>query len=237
MRENKNTTIKDALILCAITLVLGLVLAGVYEITKEPIEKAQAQNDKNACEQVISAVEGASIGEGGEELAEKANEYLTLHRLGYSEEEGEVGEEASDSYSKYVQVQSVKEITKDGKKAGYVFLADAKKGYGGKISFVMGEIQGVVTGLEITSQSETAGLGANCEKPAFKDKFSYENGIRYPKDDSLPMYYKAGTAPKDEGGQIEAMSGATVTSKGITNAIKGLLFYAKSLEREVETDE
>ena len=43
------------------------------------------------------------------------------------------------------------------------------------------------------------------------------------------MYYKPGTTPKDEQGQIEAMSGATVTSRAITNAVKGILLYDKEL--------
>ena len=43
------------------------------------------------------------------------------------------------------------------------------------------------------------------------------------------MFYKAGTTPKDEKGQIEAMSGATVTSRAIANAVKGILYYDKEL--------
>ncbi len=55
----------------------------------------------------------------------------------------------------------------------------------------MGVCGGVVTGIEITNQSETAGLGANCTSDEFKSKFSFEKGIQYPSSDSLPMYFKA----------------------------------------------
>ena len=86
-----------------------------------------------------------------------------------------------------------------------------------------------MTGIEITSQSETAGLGANCESDNFKNKFALEKGLQYPSSDDIPMFYKAGTTPKDEQGQIEAMSGATVTSRAIANAVKGILYYDKEL--------
>ena len=41
----KSNMIKDAVILCIITLILGAMLAGVYTITKKPIEKAQATSN------------------------------------------------------------------------------------------------------------------------------------------------------------------------------------------------
>ena len=63
----------------------------------------------------------------------------------------------------------------------------------------------------------------------FKNKFALEKGLQYPSGDEIPMFYKAGTTPKDEQGQIEAMSGATVTSRAIANAVKGILYYDKEL--------
>ena len=39
----KNKIIKDALALTLITLVAGVTLGGVYEITKDPIAKQEAQ--------------------------------------------------------------------------------------------------------------------------------------------------------------------------------------------------
>ena len=40
--DKKSSMMKDAIILCAITLILGVVLAGVYMLTKSKIEGAQA---------------------------------------------------------------------------------------------------------------------------------------------------------------------------------------------------
>lgn len=225
--KKERSFVIDAIILCVITLVLGAILAGVYTITKQPIEEAQAKTDNEACEQVISTVSGASVVEAEGDASEKANEFLQKHVIDKSASEGEVEEEDAESYSKYVVVNTVKKLQKDGTDAGHVYIADAKKGYGGSISFVLGVCDGVVTGIEITNQSETAGLGANCQSDDFKSKFAFDKGLTYPSNDSYAMYYKPGTTPKDEKGQIEAMSGATVTSRAITNAVKGILLYDK----------
>ncbi|MCM1246362.1 MAG: FMN-binding protein [Roseburia sp.] len=227
--KKERSFVIDAIILCVITLVLGGILAGVYTITKSPIEEAQAKTDNEACEVVISSVDGAEVADAEESAVDEVNKFLQTHLIDKSASEGEVAEEASESYSKYVTVTMVKKLQVNGADTGNVYIADARKGYGGSISFVLGVNEGVVTGLEITSQSETAGLGANCESDDFKSKFAFEKGLQYPSDDSYPMYFKPGTTPKDEKGQIEAMSGATVTSRAITNAVKGILLYDKTV--------
>ena len=224
--KKERSFVIDAIILCVITLVLGGILAGVYTMTKGTIAQRQADTDSKACEKVIASVDGATVADAGYDAVAQANDFLTKHILNSSKE---VEEEQSESYSKYVNVTTVKKLQVNGSDAGYVYIADAKKGYGGSISFVLGVYNGTVTGIEITSQSETAGLGANCESDSFKNKFALDKGLQYPSSDEIPMFYKAGTTPKDEKGQIEAMSGATVTSRAIANAVKGILYYDKEL--------
>lgn len=234
--KKERSFVVDAVILCVITLVLGGILAGVYTVTKQPIADAQIKSDNEACEVVISSLENASVSDAGADAATQANEFLQKHVIDKSASES-VPEESADSYSKYVVINTIKKLQVGGADAGYVYIADAKKGYGGSISFVLGVNDGVVTGIEITNQSETAGLGANCESDDFKRKFDFDKGIQYPSSDSLPMFFKAGTSPKDEHGQIEAMSGATVTSRAITNAVKGILLYDNELRKGADVDE
>ena len=224
--KKERSFVIDAIILCVITLVLGGILAGVYTMTKGTIAQRQADTDSKACEKVIASVDGATVADAGDDAVAQANDFLTKHILNSSKE---VEEEQSESYSKYVNVTTVKKLQVNGSDAGYVYIADAKKGYCGSISFVLGVYNGTVTGIEITSPSETAGLGANCESDSFKNKFALDKGLQYPSSDEIPMFYKAGTTPKDEKGQIEAMSGATVTSRAIANAVKGILYYDKEL--------
>ena len=69
---------------------------------------------------------------------------------------------------------------------------------------------GQITGIVILEHSETPGLGANAEKASFTDQFKQtapEKGITLVKN----------KAPSD--GEIEAMTGASITSRAVTNAV------------------
>lgn len=93
--------------------------------------------------------------------------------------------------------------------AGYVFVTSAK-GYGGDVQVMTGiNAEGQVTGVVILEQNETPGLGANAEKESFRDQFKQatpENGFTVTK-----------STAKD--GEISAMTGATITTTAVTNAV------------------
>ncbi len=213
MDKKKGTMIKDAVILCLITLVLGFVLAGVYAITKEPIDRAQAEANNEACASVVQ--EGDTVQDADAELLKQATEYLQKHDLSAKE----IAE--GDTLLTYVEVSEV-HPTANG---GLVFLATATKGYGGDIGFALGVgADGAITGIAITSQGETAGLGANCENEEWQKGFA---GKVTPSDPTKNMYYKG--APEEEASQVQALSGATVTTRAITNAVKGIMFFADTV--------
>ena len=198
--DKKSSMMKDAIILCAITLILGAVLAGVYMLTKDPIDNAQKKTNNEACAVVVA--QGDSVKDNDAEAVSGAAAYL---------KEG-------DLLSEYVEITEVHPTANGGK----VYLANALKGYGGKISFALGvDAQSAITGIQITSESETAGLGANCENDEFKARFK---GIKAPESTSEEMYNKNETTDT----QVQALSGATVTSRAITRAVKGILFYDAS---------
>ena len=155
--DKKSSMMKDAIILCAITLILGAVLAGVYMLTKDPIDNAQKKTNNEACAVVVA--QGDSVKDNDAEAVSGAAAYLGKHDLSNAEvKEG-------DLLSEYVEITEVHPTANGGK----VYLANALKGYGGKISFALGvDAQSAITGIQITSESETAGLGANCENDEFK---------------------------------------------------------------------
>ena len=188
------------------------MLAGVYAVTKGPIDAAQAKANNEACSAVVS--NGDSVKDSDEELVKKAVEFLGSHDLSGTEvKEG-------DTLSNYIEISEV-HPTEQG---GSVYLADATKGYGGKISFALGvDETGAITGIAITSQSETAGLGANCENESWQAGFT---GKVLPDNRSDEMYSKNGESES----QIQALSGATVTSRAITRAVKAILFYNETVK-------
>ena len=208
MEKKKDTMVKDAIILCLITLVLGAVLAGVYAITKDPIDQAQAKTNNEACEKVVAS--GDSVQDNDEAIVTAAEEFFSKHDLSNKEVE-----EGTETLAAWVLVEEA-HPTANG---GTVYLVKAKKGYGGDVSFALGvDAEGALTGISITAQSETAGLGANCVNEDWQAGFA---GKKLPDDPSQNMYNKEAATDT----QVQALSGATVTSRAITNAVKGILFF------------
>ncbi len=189
---------KDAAILFIITLFAGLVLGVVYQITKEPIARAQEKAAKEAYAEVFS--EAADF--------EKVE-------LAMPEDDSWMTEWINAGFEG-VTIENVLEARDGaGKRLGYVLTVTSHEGYGGDITFTMGiKNDGTLNGISILSISETAGLGMKAEavlKPQFADK-----------NVSTFTYTKTG-AVNDS--QIDAISGATITTNAVTTAVNGGLYY------------
>jgi len=93
---------------------------------------------------------------------------------------------------------------------GYVFTTKTKS-YGGDLSVMTGiDKNGKVTGVVILSISDTPGLGLNAQKESFRNQYlqaAPEKGFEV---------VKSGSPGK---GQIEAMTGATITTKAVTTCV------------------
>ncbi|MCI1966389.1 MAG: RnfABCDGE type electron transport complex subunit G [Oscillospiraceae bacterium] len=94
--------------------------------------------------------------------------------------------------------------------AGYVFTTEADS-YGGKIKVMTGiGADGNVTGVVLLSTSDTPGLGLNAKQESYREQYKQktpEKGFEV---------VKGGTAQE---GQINAITGATITSKAVTTAV------------------
>lgn len=113
----------------------------------------------------------------------------------------------------------------DGDKniVGYTFITESK-GYGGTLVVMTGiTIDNKVEGIEILSQSETPGLGTNAENPEFKDKYKQE----VPED-----RFKIVKGEAKNSGEIEAMTGATISSRAVTNAVNDALDRYKHITQD-----
>lgn len=104
---------------------------------------------------------------------------------------------------------------KEGRVTGVAFKVSSPEGYGGTIDLMMGLLpDGTINGIEILSHLETPGLGAKIEEAKFKDQFKGH-------DLSDTKW-----AVKKEAGDIDAITGATISSRAVIKAIKeGLEFY------------
>jgi len=104
--------------------------------------------------------------------------------------------------------------------AGYAIKV-APKGYGGEISMIVGiDNDLLVTGVEIISQSETAGLGAKCTNSEFKAQF-------IGKTENISV---TKNGAKDN--EIDAITSATITSKAVTKGVNDAIIVAKEAKED-----
>lgn len=194
--------IKDALILFAITLIAGLMLGVVNDITKEPIAQQEQKAKNEACQNVFAAADSFEA----QELADSAQIEQALTDAGISGADIDELMEAKDA---------------SGALLGYVITVTDHEGYGGDIQFSMGITnEGTLNGISLLSISETAGLGMRAGEvlvPQFSDK----NVSRF-------TYTKTGATADSE---IDAISGATITTNAVVNGVNaGLAYFDKILK-------
>ena len=133
--NEKSAMIKDALILFAITVLAGLLLGVVYDVTKEPIAQQKAKAKQEACANVFA----------------EAKTFETVTDLD--------GVAVSDNIDG-VDIDEVMRALDGDETLGYVITVTDHEGYGGDIQFSMGvTLGGTLNGISLLSISETAGLG------------------------------------------------------------------------------
>ncbi len=199
----KNQLVKDAMVLTVITLVAGLALGFVCEITREPIAQAQAAALAKAYQSVFADASSFEPLEGFD--ADEATEAGKAS-------EGNTGD------NNITDCQVAKDA--DGNDIGYVISVTTHDGYGGDIELSIGITnEGVMNGYSITSINETPGLGMKSTEEGFSSQFV---------DIPVGSYTVTKSSPAGEN-EIEAISGATITSRSVTNGVNAAMAYFESL--------
>ena len=197
MNKDYVAAAKDALVLIIITLVAGLCLGGIYELTKEPIAHQKELAITESCKAVFPDEEGftpvASFVLSDAVISETLAAELKQN-----------GITVGNIYTA---------LTADGSLAGYAIEVTSAEGYGGDIRIMCGiSADGVLRGISILEIGETAGLGMRAES------------VIVPQIHNLNVaeitYTKTGKTSEDE---IDAISGATITTKAFVNMINAAL--------------
>lgn len=144
--------LREAGILFVITLIAGLLLGFVYELTKEPIAEQERKAVQEACRAVFRDASSFEV-----------VEYVPSEEL--QEQFASVGVISGSAY---------KAFGSDGQLLGYVIESISKRGYGGRLALYAGiDLDGTLKGVSILDISETPGLGMRAEEvlvPQFQDK-------------------------------------------------------------------
>lgn len=187
-----NSVFKNALVLLVITVIAGAAVGAVYEITEEP-RAQQEEKTKNEAYRVV--IPDADIFQDTDYDKDALEQYVVSFGIsdGTFSVDGVAG--AYDS---------------SGSIIGYAVTVTDGEGYGGDIQIVAGILNdGTVKGVSILSISETAGLGMKAKDDSFLSQFAGKlvSSFTYTKDGA------------SEDNEIDAISGATITTNAMTNGV------------------
>lgn len=205
--QPQNTMLKDAMMLFVITIVAGLLLGAVYTITKEPIAVAEEQTTNEAYAMVYKGAEF----ETDEEFEKTVEDFAAQVTAGKLDDE-------TYSYTDDKLIEAKKAMV-DGAQAGYVVKVSGK-GYGGAVVIALGiTVDGEIIGMNILDNSnETPGLGQNCSKESWNKQYIGAKAADGIVDLSQPK----------GNGNVDAISGATITSRAVTRAVNVALKFVSA---------
>lgn len=181
---------KLGFILFVISAVAACCLAFTNYVTAGTIEKMDLETNKAARQEVLSEAT---------DFAEISADDLVKIRT-------EIGLENPDELVE----------TYIGKKGddviGYTVKTAPQSGYSGEVQVLTGiSKEGLVQGVTILKHNETPGLGALATEPEFKDQY---------KDlTATEEITVVKTAPASGSNSIQAITGATITSKAVTDGV------------------
>ena len=130
-------------------------------------------------------------------------------------EGGELSDEATVTFEGREYTYNA--LVKDGQTVAYA-VKSSENGFGGALVLMVGVLtDGTVYSTSVLSHSETPGLGAKC---ASDEKFcSQFRGLGTDKV----------LAVKKDGGDIDAITGSTITSRAYSKAVKNAVDVVKTL--------
>lgn len=203
MGSFKNSSLAQAWLVILFSLVFSISLAAVHIKLSPVIEK-------NKTKETMEKIPGLVTGEENSANTNKTSPEFTIkERTIKTDKQG-----ISKSYMVYDAFDN------SGKVEGHVIKASGQ-GYNGKIELLLGlDPEGnKITGLYILDQKETPGLGAKVVEDAWRDQF-------IGKSTDKPLVVVKGKPVSNN--DIDAVSGATISSRSVTNIVNAAVSDVKS---------
>ncbi len=207
-KYKKQSMIKDAIILCMISLIAALALGFVNELTKDRIAFLAAQAKAEAYQEVFPEAVAIVDAEGDATLKstlEEAESILTA------------GGFSNITINEVCIVQDANQ-----QRIGYVASVSLKAYDAMTLTFGY-TTEGVCTGLAFLEIKETPGIGMKADEPEFKNQFINKKG------DQL-VAVKSGASAENE---INAISGATFTTDGVIRGINAGICFMSELQNRL----
>lgn len=187
-----------------ITIIMGAALGAVYNITKKPIADAEEKAKQEAYAEVFPSA--ARIETFGKDELNLDDVNAVMANRGY-------GDNTIDEVSIVAD--------EDGMFAGFIILVTNNSGYGGDIQIAVGiSLDFSIQGIAFLNINETAGLGMEAQNKEFLDQFIGKTVLQY-------SYTKTGSTSDSE---IDAISGATITTSAVVDAVNAALNFIGGIQ-------
>ena len=207
-KYKKQSMMKDAIILCMISLIAALALGFVNELTKDRIAFLAAQAKAEAYQEVFPQAVAIVDKESDATLKatlEEAESILTAN--GFS----------NITINEVCIVQDANQ-----KRIGYVGSVSLKAYDSMTLSFGY-TTEGVCTGLAFLEIKETPGIGMKADEPDFKNQFVNKKAEQF-------ISVKNGASADNE---INAISGATFTTDGVLRGVNAGISFMNELQNRL----
>jgi electron transport complex protein RnfG len=192
---SEQTIIKTGVTLAVIAAICTTLVAATYQITRERI----VANDKALLEQALQPALAGVFYDGG--VSESRLVLLPPHDL--------PGSDAALINRVYAQDKPVAAL----------FAVTARDGFSGVIRILVGvEFDGTITGVRILQHRETPGLGDKIESTRSDWIFQFDGR-------SMGNPEVTGWAIRNDGGEFDQLTGASVTPRAVIGAIRDTLLY------------
>jgi electron transport complex protein RnfG len=183
--------VRYVVVLTLITVASAAVLAAVSQVTAGPIAEARRAKTLNALKLVLPEFDNAP----DQEMAVVSDV-----------------DPGTLPASKRDRLPQVYPARKSGELVGIAVRVTDPNGYAGDVTFMVG-LKGdpaapTVTGYDVLSHKETPGLGTKLKDAPFRGQFE---GLAYPAAGDLKV--------KKDGGTIDAITGATISSRTAAAAV------------------
>ena len=207
-KYKKQSMMKDAIILCMISLIAALALGFVNELTKDRIAFLAAQAKAEAYQEVFPQAVAIVDKESDATLKatlEEAESILTANGF---------------SNIKINEVCIVQDANQ--KRIGYVASVSLKAYDSMTLTFGY-TTEGVCTGLAFLEIKETPGIGMKADEPDFKNQFVNKKAEQF-------ISVKNGASADNE---INAISGATFTTDGVLRGVNAGISFMNELQNRL----
>ncbi|NIA27335.1 MAG: electron transport complex subunit RsxG [Desulfobulbaceae bacterium] len=192
---NDQTVIKTGTTLAIIAAICTALVAATYQLTEERI----TANEKALLEQALQPALSGLFYEGG--VSESRLVIPPPHDL--------PGNDAALIFRVYAKDRPVAAL----------FAVTARDGFSGVIRVLVGvEFDGTITGVRILQHRETPGLGDKIESARSDWIFQFDGR-------SMGDPKVTGWAIRNDGGEFDQLTGASVTPRAVIKAIRDTLLY------------